>query len=896
MADIAVTLILDNKEYLGGLNRADSATKGFAATAVTAGATVETSFNRLQRTVGDVATRLNGLRSVLVGVAFGALATSALQMADAISDLSKASGISVERILQLGNALQQSGGEAQNATVFITEFLRSIDGAAQGSAKAQSAFAKVGVTLNDLRTLTEPQLFDKAIAGLKRLGTGAEATAVGFELFGKSFRSVSGPDLAANINSITQDLRNQRDAIEAGARAQGELEKMIMKVKIAFLEAFRPALNLIGAVDGDTKTLANTMKVVAAVIAITYGAAAINGLRTFYTLTKALVIVLRAQAIAGAAALGFSGPKGWAQLIAGAAALTGVVYGLNKVLDDTADKSEVLGAGAGRGVQGGPTAAQAAGGGDVRSVLPAFAAQVAAVKDVGDSLARNNRLAIDRIDLETRLIGKSENTAEIQRGIYDIQKTGEEQVASLQKQRASAQAQGQGEVVAAIDAQILRVQGLTATQQDNFRKATVQKQAAIATERQQQEAIKNTIAVEGIRNQILGIQLTEVQKLANEQKTNARAFADKSAAEIAALQAQARARDAATASAQVELTNLETGRRLLDLQTSILGVQFSEMQKLEELKKSPAFLNKTKEEIAALEAQAKAVDATSVAFRNQALARGLGFQGEDFKKNIEDQMKLSTAANETERRQIQETITQQNALRDKLREIDQRYGNLTTASATVKAARDNEISAARSGYQELLKLNTEQIVSDQTRRESFSFGMEEAMRKYVESSKSGAEQARGYFETFAKGAEDALMGFVNTGKLSFRDLANSLIQEFARNEIKNLLGGLFGQQSGGGGSLVGQLFSSLFGGGKAAGGPVRPGKSYLVGERGPEMFTPGASGSITPNSAMSGQTTVVNYNINAADAASFKSMIARDPEFLYALTEKGRSSLPGGRR
>jgi len=38
--------------------------------------------------------------------------------------------------------------------------------------------------------------------------------------------------------------------------------------------------------------------------------------------------------------------------------------------------------------------------------------------------------------------------------------------------------------------------------------------------------------------------------------------------------------------------------------------------------------------------------------------------------------------------------------------------------------------------------------------------------------------------------------------------------------------------------------------GKAIGGPVNAGETYLVGERGPELFTPRQSGSITPNSAL----------------------------------------------
>ena len=42
---------------------------------------------------------------------------------------------------------------------------------------------------------------------------------------------------------------------------------------------------------------------------------------------------------------------------------------------------------------------------------------------------------------------------------------------------------------------------------------------------------------------------------------------------------------------------------------------------------------------------------------------------------------------------------------------------------------------------------------------------------------------------------------------------------------------------------------------RAAGGPVSSGRTYLVGERGPELFTAGASGYVTPNSALGGATT-----------------------------------------
>ena len=60
--------------------------------------------------------------------------------------------------------------------------------------------------------------------------------------------------------------------------------------------------------------------------------------------------------------------------------------------------------------------------------------------------------------------------------------------------------------------------------------------------------------------------------------------------------------------------------------------------------------------------------------------------------------------------------------------------------------------------------------------------------------------------------------------------------------------------------------------GRMTGGPVVGGQTYLVGEKGPELFTPGTAGGITPNNQMSGGTTV-NFNITTTDAGSFDRLL-----------------------
>lgn len=94
--------------------------------------------------------------------------------------------------------------------------------------------------------------------------------------------------------------------------------------------------------------------------------------------------------------------------------------------------------------------------------------------------------------------------------------------------------------------------------------------------------------------------------------------------------------------------------------------------------------------------------------------------------------------------------------------------------------------------------------------------------------------------------ERALSRAIMSGKLGFEDLkrvALSAMADIARSAIAGGIGAVTG---GGGLSSLGQsLLMGLFGApGRATGGPVSAGRAYRVGERGPELFVPTASGRI----------------------------------------------------
>ena len=60
---------------------------------------------------------------------------------------------------------------------------------------------------------------------------------------------------------------------------------------------------------------------------------------------------------------------------------------------------------------------------------------------------------------------------------------------------------------------------------------------------------------------------------------------------------------------------------------------------------------------------------------------------------------------------------------------------------------------------------------------------------------------------------------------------------------------------------IGNVIDSAFGGFRANGGAVSAGKSYIVGERGAEMFVPSSNGTIVPNGGMGG---TINITVNGA--------------------------------
>jgi len=114
-----------------------------------------------------------------------------------------------------------------------------------------------------------------------------------------------------------------------------------------------------------------------------------------------------------------------------------------------------------------------------------------------------------------------------------------------------------------------------------------------------------------------------------------------------------------------------------------------------------------------------------------------------------------------------------------------------------------------------------------------------------------SEQAMQQFQNMASSAITGFIGDLRSGKSAAEALSNvfdNLADQLIKIAVQNLVSAAFGGIGGGGGGI----FGAIFGGFKANGGPVSSNKSYIVGERGPELFTPSSAGNITPNGQFGG--------------------------------------------
>lgn len=216
VARLGVVLGLDTAEFQKGLVAAKKSLQQFGEYAVTA--------------------------AKIGAAAFAAMTYKAITMSDEIADMAKANDMAIGSILKLSGSLQLSGGNAEATGKILASFTNKIDEAAEGGLKAQKAFGRIGVSLQDLEKLSQEDLLNKTVAALAAMPDSITRNALAFELLGKGIR---GTDIK-ELNKLLEQGRDEYDkyaaSIERAAELNDKLYAAGRKLSLSFTNEVMPAV------------------------------------------------------------------------------------------------------------------------------------------------------------------------------------------------------------------------------------------------------------------------------------------------------------------------------------------------------------------------------------------------------------------------------------------------------------------------------------------------------------------------------------------------------------------------------------------------------------------------------------------------------------------------------
>lgn len=330
------------------------------------------------------------------------------------------------------------------------------------------------------------------------------------------------------------------------------------------------------------------------------------------------------------------------------------------------------------------------------------------------------------------------------------------------------------------------------------------------------------------------------------------------------------------ASAQEKINDLLEKQAKLERDSGMAAIEASFQQK----KATEDYQNSLRELNAQLlELQGNTAQAASIRFDLQNAERYRRFQAEGNTAAVQqlDTIKQITAA-QAQLNQLTEKfsviqgdlqITEERISRD------QQSGVLGQLDGLRKLgeARQKSLAGLQAEYAKYQELTASGGTLTEKQRQEL-----ERLQLQIESLSSSLDPLADKFNTmFSDKFGDAIGSVIDgtkSAKDAFKDMINSFISDLVKLAAQDVAKSLFsggGSATGGAGFNLGSLFSSLFAGARANGGPVMPNSLYKVNENGPEIFqaangsqylmTGAQGGRVNPNQGTSINQTVIVQGI-----------------------------------
>jgi hypothetical protein len=189
-----------------------------------------------------------------VFAAFGTLTKNAIDSADAMNDMSKRTGFATETLSALGYGAKQADTNLEAVVVGVRNMSRAVEVAAGGNGELQKTFARLGVSLEDLRHSSPEELFQKLVNGIQGVKDPTERLALAQQVLGRSAQELMPfiSDLAGDgFGKLREEAEKAgvvigQDTAQAADQMNDSLEKVKANVTATgnvLAVALLPALN-----------------------------------------------------------------------------------------------------------------------------------------------------------------------------------------------------------------------------------------------------------------------------------------------------------------------------------------------------------------------------------------------------------------------------------------------------------------------------------------------------------------------------------------------------------------------------------------------------------------------------------------------------------------------------
>ena len=250
MADIQVTLVLDDSQYTGKISQATASAEQFGNKSKEANEKAQASSQQLVGGIENLKNKFEMLAGAILGVGLVEFGRSVLEYTERVADMAKYNGLAVSTALEFDKAVKMAGGSSEGAARALSNMSTKLQEVRDGSYPLQLSLTRIGVTQQEIEAGGETFL-RSVVANLGKTTDAALRAQVQTEFFSKGLRGIPAELVADAFEKLRGTMDQEADAVLRGEAANKRLANAIDNLKLAFIDVFGDFFDKLGQMNQD---------------------------------------------------------------------------------------------------------------------------------------------------------------------------------------------------------------------------------------------------------------------------------------------------------------------------------------------------------------------------------------------------------------------------------------------------------------------------------------------------------------------------------------------------------------------------------------------------------------------------------------------------------------------